>query len=207
MKELTVGIVGMQGDLEEHTESVKHTLSEMDLVGDVRWIKSAKDIGSINGLIIPGGESTVIGNILSSRQMLQPIKNLIYNGLPVFGTCAGLIILAKKSYDKVVGEKDQPKLDLMDVTVERNSFGRQKESFETELDFQTLGNEKFKGVFIRAPSIVEVGSNVQILGKLNGLAVAIQEGNMLGTTFHPEVVDDIRLHKYFITMIISNLQS
>jgi 5'-phosphate synthase pdxT subunit len=114
--------------------------------------------------------------------------------------------LAKKSYDKVVGEKEQPKLGVMNVTVERNSFGRQKESFEAELEIQKLGNEKFKGVFIRAPSIIEVGSHVQILSKLNDLAVAVQEGNIIGTTFHPELIGDIRLHKYFLTTIIHNLQ-
>jgi 5'-phosphate synthase pdxT subunit len=206
MKELTVGIVGIQGDLEEHTACVKHTLKDMDLAGDVKQIKYAKEIDSIDGLIIPGGESTVIGNILKYRQMLQQIKNRMNDGLPVFGTCAGLIILAKKSYDKVVGKKDQSKLGIMDITVERNSFGRQKESFETDLEFRTLGNKKFKGVFIRAPTIIEVGSDVQILSKLNGLAVAVQEENMLGTTFHPEVLDDLRLHKYFINMIISKLQ-
>ena len=206
MKDLTVGIVGMQGDVEEHIAFVKQTFTDMGLTGDIRWIKSAEDIVSIDGLIIPGGESTVIGNILSSRQMLQPIKDLLYEGLPVFGTCAGLIILAKKTYDKVVGEKDQPNLDKMNLTVERNSFGRQKESFETDLEIQTLGNQKFKGVFIRAPSIIEVDSNVQILSKLNGLAVAVQEGNILGTTFHPELTDDIRLHKYFLTLINNNLQ-
>ena len=206
MKDLTVGIVGMQGDVEEHIASVKHTFRDMGLAGGIRWIKSTEDIVSIDGLIIPGGESTVIGNILLSRQMLQPIKDLLYEGLPVFGTCAGLIILAKKSYDKVVGEKDQPKLDIMNITIERNSFGRQKESFETDLEIQPLGNEKFKGVFIRAPSIIEVGSNVQILSKLNGLAVAVQEGNMIGTTFNPELIDDIRLHKYFLTLINNNLQ-
>jgi 5'-phosphate synthase pdxT subunit len=206
MKELTVGIVGIQGDLEEHIASVKHTLEDMDLAGDVKRIKYAKEIDSIDGLIIPGGESTVIGNILKYRQMLQQIKNRMQDGLPVFGTCAGLIILAKKSYDKVVGKKDQPKFGIMDITVERNSFGRQKESFETDLEFRILGDKKFKGVFIRAPSIIEVGSDVQILSKLNGLAVAVQEENMLGTTFHPEVVDDIRLHKYFINMIISKQQ-
>lgn len=205
MKELTIGIVGMQGDVEEHKASVEHAFRDMDLSGDIKWVRSAKQIVSIDGLIIPGGESTVIGNILSSRQMFQPIKDLVCKGLPVFGTCAGLIILAKKNYDKVVGEKEQPKLGVMNVTVERNSFGRQKESFETELEIQKLGNKKFKGVFIRAPSIIEVGSDVQILSKLNDLAVAVQEGNIIGTTFHPELICDIRLHKYFLTTIISNL--
>jgi len=206
MKELTVGVLGIQGDVEEHIASIKQTLSKTRLAGNARWLKSVKDAASVDGLIIPGGESTVIADVLSSRGILQPIKDRIYNGLPVLGTCAGLIILAKRSYDKVVGEKDQPKLGLMDVVVERNFFGRQRESFEADLEIPAVGEEKFKGVFIRAPSIIEVGSNVRVLSKLNGIAVAVQEGNMIGTSFHPELADDLRLHNYFLAKIIDYMQ-
>ena len=204
MKELTIGVLGVQGAIEEHIASVKQNLRERSLAGNVVWVKSIMDIESVDGLIIPGGESTVIGEILSSKEMLQPINDRIYDGMPVFGTCAGLIVLAKKSYDKVVGKKDQPTIGIMDVVVERNSFGRQRESFESDLEIPILGKEKFKGVFIRAPSIIEVSHNVKVLSKLNDTIVAVQEGNMIGTSFHPELADDIRLHNYFWDMITNN---
>ncbi|MEM2107585.1 MAG: pyridoxal 5'-phosphate synthase glutaminase subunit PdxT, partial [Candidatus Bathyarchaeia archaeon] len=120
------------------------------------------------------------------------------------GTCAGLIVLAKKCYDRVVGDKSQPTLGVMDVIVERNFYGRQKESFEADLDIPILGAEKFRGVFIRAPTIVDAGPNVKVLSRLNESIVAVQEGNMIGTTFHPELVEDTRLHKYFLEIIEGN---
>jgi len=206
MREFKVGILGVQGAIEEHVTCLAQALEEKGLVRNTVWIKSVKDVDSVDGLVIPGGESTVIGKILSSKRMSQPIKDRIYDGLPVLGTCAGLVVLAKKSYDKVVGEKDQPTLSVMDVEVERNAFGRQRESFEADLEIPVLGEEKFKGVFIRAPSIVETESNVKVLSKLSGTIVAVQEGNMVGTSFHPELADDLRLHKYFLDIVNNNLE-
>lgn len=201
---LKVGIVGVQGDIEEHKLSVLKAMESKGLGGEVLQVKSIDDLSSIDGLIIPGGESTSIGGLLSSRGLLKPIRERLYEGMPALGTCAGLIVLAKKCYDRVVGGKSQPTLGVMDVVVERNSYGRQRNSFEADLDIPVLGVEKFRGVFIRAPTIVDAGSNVKVLSRLNDSIVAVREGNMIGTTFHPELVEDTRLHKYFLDIIEGN---
>jgi 5'-phosphate synthase pdxT subunit len=170
----------------------------MKLDGDVIWAKTAKDIEQADGLIIPGGESTVIGRLADYNRTLKAIKERIYDGMPVLGTCAGLIMLAKKVYDRVVGEVEQPILGVMDVTVERNAFGRQRESFEADLSIPVLGDKPFKGVFIRAPAIRDMGAEVKPLCKLNEMVVAAQQYNMIGASFHPELTNDTRLHQYFI---------
>ncbi|MBS7626123.1 pyridoxal 5'-phosphate synthase glutaminase subunit PdxT [Candidatus Bathyarchaeota archaeon] len=202
---LRVGILGVQGDIEEHTLSILKVMKSNGLKGEVLQVKSNGELSSIDGLIIPGGESTNIGGLISSRGLLKPIRDRLYNGMPALGTCAGLIVLAKKCYDRVVGDKSQPTLGVMDVVVERNSYGRQKESFEADLDIPILGAEKFRGVFIRAPTIVDIGSNVKVLSRLNDSIVAVQEGNIIGTTFHPELVEDTRLHRYFLEIIEGNI--
>jgi len=155
-----------------------------------------------NGLIIPGGESTVIGRLADYNKALKAVKEQIYDGVPVLGTCAGLVMLAKKVYDRVVGEVKQPILGVMDIVVERNAFGRQRESFEADLDIPSLGEKTFRGIFIRAPAIRETGPEVKHLCKLNEVIVAAQQHNMIGVAFHPELTDDTRLHQYFIEKIM-----
>ena len=121
--------------------------------------------------------------------------------MPVFGICAGLILLSKKAKDRVVGEMDQPLLDFLDIKIERNAFGRQRDSFESEISMEKIGVTKFPGVFIRAPSIIETGRNVEIISKFNEEIVAVKQGKILGTSFHPELTNDISLHKYFVNLI------
>ena len=198
MKKLKIGVFGLQGDIEEHIAITKLALAQMGLDGEVIWAKTSEDIERINGLIIPGGESTVIGRLADYAKTLKIIKKRIYDGLPVLGTCAGLIMLAKKVYDRVVGEVEQPILGVMDVVVERNAFGRQRESFEAELDIPVLGNAPFKGVFIRAPAIRDIGPEVKPLCKLSETIIAAQQYNMIGVSFHPELTNDTRLHQYFL---------
>ncbi|MEM2335791.1 MAG: pyridoxal 5'-phosphate synthase glutaminase subunit PdxT, partial [Candidatus Bathyarchaeia archaeon] len=140
------------------------------------------------------------GRLSSVNQTMQVIKQRIYDGLPVLGTCAGLILLARKVYDRVLGETHQPTLGVMDVVVERNAFGRQRESFEAELEIPAIGDKRFPGVFIRAPAIREVGPKVRVLSKLGNIIVAAQQGNIIGTAFHPELTDDTRIHKLLISM-------
>jgi 5'-phosphate synthase pdxT subunit len=125
----------------------------------------------------------------------------VYGGMPLLGTCAGLILLAKKTYDRVVGETSQPLLSVMDVVVERNAFGRQRESFEADLDIPALGEKRFRGVFIRAPAIRETGPQVEVLSKLNDVTVAVKQHSMIGTAFHPELTEDTRLHQFFIDIV------
>ena len=198
MKHLTVGVLGFQGDIEEHIAITELALVHLGLEGEVIWAKTAKDIKRIDSLIIPGGESTVIGRLAEYNRILRAIKKRILEGMPVLGTCAGLIMLARKVYDRVVGEVKQPILGVMDVVVERNAFGRQRESFEADLEIPVLGEKPFRGIFIRAPAIRELGLQVRALCRLNGVVVAAQQHNMIGVAFHPELTDDTRLHEYFI---------
>ena len=201
MKHLTIGVFGLQGDIEEHMAMTKLALDKMRLDGAVIWAKTEKDVECLDGLIIPGGESTVIGRLADYNKTLKAIKERIYDGMPVLGTCAGLIMLAKKVYDRVVSDVKQPILGLMDAVAERNAFGRQKESFEVDLQIPAFGKKKFRGVFIRAPAIREIGPEVEILCKLNETIIAAQQHNMIGTAFHPELTDDTRLHQYFIKTV------
>jgi 5'-phosphate synthase pdxT subunit len=201
LKDLTIGVLGLQGDIEEHLAATSLALKNTEVKGNVLWVKTVEDVHAVDGLIIPGGESTVMGEFSSLNQTMQTIKQRIYGGMPVLGTCAGLILLAKKAYDRVVGETNQPLLSVMDVVVERNAFGRQRESFEADLDIPALGEKRFRGVFIRAPAIRETGPQVELLSKLNDVIVAVQQHNMIGAVFHPELTEDTRLHQFFINIV------
>ncbi len=203
MKTPTIGVLALQGAIEEHLAMTKLAFKEMGIEGSVRPVKTVEDVRGVDCLIMPGGESTVIGKLSSVNQTLQAIKQRIYDGMPVLGTCAGLIMLAKKVYDRVLGETGQPILGVMDIAVERNAFGRQRESFEAELEIPAIGEKKFKGVFIRAPAIREVGSQVEVLSKLGNVIVAVQQGNMIGTAFHPELTEDTRIHQLLINMVVN----
>lgn len=181
----------------------KLAFKEMGIDGSVRPVKTVEEVKAIHGLIIPGGESTVIGKLSSLNQTLQVIKQRIYDGMPVLGTCAGLVLLAKKVYDRMLGDTGQSTLGVMDIVVERNAFGRQRESFEAELDIPLIGEKKFSGVFIRAPAIREVGPGVKVLSKLGNVVVAAQQDNMVGAAFHPELTEDTRIHQLLINMVIN----
>ena len=137
---------------------------------------------------------------------LKHIKEKIESGMPVFGICAGLILLSKNAKDRVVGNSDQPLLELLDVKVERNSFGRQRDSFEAEISLEPVNISSFHGVFIRAPSVSDLGSDVEVLSKFNEKIVAVKQGNILATSFHPELTTDISLHKYFVKIIQQYLE-
>ncbi|MEM3745019.1 MAG: pyridoxal 5'-phosphate synthase glutaminase subunit PdxT [Candidatus Bathyarchaeia archaeon] len=202
MKTPTIGVLAFQGAIEEHMAITKLAFKEMGIEGTVKPVKTVEEVNAVHGLIMPGGESTVMGGLSSVNQTMQVIKQRIYDGLPVLGTCAGLILLARKVYDRVLGETHQPTLGVMDVIVERNAFGRQRESFEAELEIPAIGDKSFPGVFIRAPAIREVGPKVRVLSKLGNIIVAAQQGNIIGTAFHPELTDDTRIHKLLISMII-----
>ncbi len=201
MSDIKVGVLSLQGDVAENIASTKTALSELDKTGTVTEVKTPEQISELDGLIIPGGESTMIGQLSLINGSLKKIKEKIEAGMPVLGICAGLILLSKKAKDRVVGYTDQPLLDLLDVQVERNSFGRQRDSFEAIISMDSLNIPKFNGVFIRAPSISEVGENAEVISKFNEKIVAVKQGNMLATAFHPELTQDVSLHKYFVNMI------
>jgi 5'-phosphate synthase pdxT subunit len=201
MSGLNIGVLAVQGDVAENIMATKMAMEELGIEGIVNEIKNPEQILDLDGLIIPGGESTVIGTLSLVNGSLKKIKEKIASGMPVFGICAGLILLSKKVKDRVVGEMDQPLLDFLDVKIERNAFGRQRDSFESEISMEKIGVPKFPGVFIRAPSIIETGRNVEIISKFNEKIIAVKQGKILGTSFHPELTDDLSLHKYFVNLV------
>lgn len=199
--ELLVGVLALQGDVEENIKATTDALREMNLKGKVISVRYPDEILKVDGLIIPGGESTVMGLLLSIKNgLLDSITKVLQNRIPIMGTCAGMIVLAKKSYDKVVGNKKQLLLGALDIEIERNSFGRQYDSFESLLEISGIGND-FKGIFIRSPTVISTGSRVQILSKFDGKIVAVQQENIIGTSFHPELSGDNRMHRLFIELI------
>lgn len=189
----TVGILALQGDFYEHELMLKNMNVQ------TVQVRLPKDLESINRLIIPGGESTTIGKLMDMYGLLKPIKERAQQGMPLWGTCAGAILLAKHISE---GKKEgQPSLSLMDITARRNAFGRQVDSFEVNLAIKELGEKPFSATFIRAPLLESLGENVRVLAKLdNGGIVAAQQENLLATCFHPELTQDTRFHKYFLTL-------
>lgn len=184
---MKIGILALQGDFREHLNIVRACGSECIEV------KTGSDLEEITGLIIPGGESTTIGRLLDKTGLGERIIELSKDGLPIYGTCAGAILLANE-----IINREQYKLGLMDIGVERNAYGRQAESFEKEIAIDALGKEPYKCVFIRAPIIRNASSNVEVLVRNDNEIIMARQGNILVTTFHPELTKDLRVHEYFI---------
>jgi len=201
MNGINIGVLAVQGDVTENIMTTKMALEELGLEGIVHEVKTPEQIADLDGLIIPGGESTVIGTLSLVNGSLKKIKEKMKSGMPVFGICAGMIMLSKKTKDRILGEMDQPLLDFLDIKIERNAFGRQKDSFESVISIDKIGISKFPGVFIRAPSILETGKDVEVLSKFNEKIIAVKQGNILGTSFHPELTGDLSLHKYFVNLV------
>lgn len=181
----------MQGAFREHRQMLEQCGAA------VMEVRKPEDIGLIDGLIIPGGESTTIGKLLHEWGLAEPIKKRALEGMPIFGTCAGLIIVARN----VIEHESQPRLELMDIAARRNAYGRQVDSFEQEFTIPELGERPFKAVFIRAPFIEKCASNVQVLAEHEGKAVLARQKNILVASFHPELTHDDRIHRYFLTMV------
>jgi 5'-phosphate synthase pdxT subunit len=197
---LNLGVLSIQGDVLENILSVKSAIDALDIDGTVTSVKTPDELSQVDGLIIPGGESTTIGQLSISNGTLKILKEKIEQGMPVLGICAGMVLLSKTAQDKVVGKIDQPLLEILDIKLERNSFGRQRESFESDISLNSIGIPTFNGVFIRAPSISDVGSDVEILSKFNEKIIAVKKDNIIGVSFHPELTTDISLHKYFVNL-------
>ncbi len=202
---VSIGILGIQGDVEENKTVAEEALNHINTKGEVRVVRHAEEIEKIDGLIIPGGESTVMTTLAAVQGgILHVITRRIDGGMPVLGTCAGMIMLAKRAYDRIVGETKQQLLSKIDIVVERNAFGRQRDSFEAKIDMPILGknNNAFKGVFIRAPVVIEAGPAVEIIAQFNDKIVGVRQGNLIGTSFHPELSGDDRIHKQFIKTVL-----
>ena len=184
---MTIGVLALQGAFKAH-------VAKLDELGvRSREVRQPIDLDGVDGLVIPGGESTTISKLLEISELFDPIAGLLSNGLPVFGTCAGLILLADKIED---GREDQRSFGRLDVDVQRNGYGTQIESFETALD-TTVTDQPVHAVFIRAPRISRVGADVEVLAESQGEAVFVRQGSALGVAFHPELSKDARIHRLF----------
>jgi 5'-phosphate synthase pdxT subunit len=201
---LNVGILSIQGDVQENLLSTKAAFDELGITGNITRVKTPDEISKLDGLIIPGGESTTIGQLSLVNGSLKVLKEKIENGMPVLGICAGMIMLSKTANDRIVGKTDQALLNILDIKLQRNSFGRQQDSFESDICMDSIGIPKFNGIFIRAPSVSDVGSGVEIISKFNEQIIAVKKGNVIGIAFHPELTTDVSLHKYFLNLVNSS---
>ncbi len=192
-----VGVLALQGDFLEHYQMLK-SLSGVEPV----LVKKAEELGTVDAIIIPGGESTVIGSLIEARGLAEPLKAFAREGRPMLGTCAGAIILAKEVTDRVVGETGQFTLGLMDITVLRNAYGRQKDSFVASVNIDDVG--EVRAAFIRAPAIVRAYGDARIIGYLEHPAgrygVAARQGNIYAVTFHPEITGDLKLYQHIVQL-------
>jgi 5'-phosphate synthase pdxT subunit len=188
---MKIGVLASQGAFAEHIA----TLNKLDT--EAVPVRLPGELKGVDGLIIPGGESTTISRLMSTYNLISEITSMVGDGMPVFGTCAGLILMAKH-----ISGNSTESLGLMDISVKRNAFGRQVDCFETELSVPVLGKAPFPAVFIRAPIIEHYNDGVEVLARLpDGPVVAVRQGKLLATAFHPELTDDLRFHRYFLDIV------
>jgi pyridoxal 5'-phosphate synthase pdxT subunit len=194
----TIGVLALQGDFAEHEAMLRR------LGVNTREVRTAEDLRGLDGLIIPGGESTTFCRLMRDFNLYEPLRALLKAGTPVWGTCAGMIVLARHASDLGF-----PTLEALDIEVLRNAYGRQVDSFEADLEVSALGSEPFHAVFIRAPVVTSTGPDVEVLASVRDergkrdAAVAVRQGSLLATSFHPELTADSRIHRYFIEMVNS----
>ncbi|MFN4219136.1 MAG: pyridoxal 5'-phosphate synthase glutaminase subunit PdxT [Candidatus Bipolaricaulia bacterium] len=186
---MRIGVLGLQGDFREHREILRA------LGVEARDVRTKEQLEDVEGLIIPGGESTTMAYLLEKTGMLSILRERGAQGFPIYGTCAGMILLARELNDS----HPENRLALMDISVKRNAYGRQLDSFEADLQIKNIGN--FHAVFIRAPKVVQVGSGVEILAEHDGAPVLVRQKNLLASSFHPELTGDPRVHRYFLEMV------
>ncbi|MGA9873812.1 MAG: pyridoxal 5'-phosphate synthase glutaminase subunit PdxT [Rhodococcus sp. (in: high G+C Gram-positive bacteria)] len=193
----TIGVLALQGDVREHIDAVNAG------GGRAVTVRRPEELESVDGLVIPGGESTAMSRLLSVFDLLEPLRARLKDGMPAYGSCAGMILLASEVLDT---RSDAHHLDGLDITVRRNAFGRQVDSFETDLEFSGIGGDAVRAVFIRAPWVERVGPGVEVLatvpeGPAAGRIVAVQQGRVMATSFHPEVTGDRRVHRRFVDLV------
>lgn len=187
---MKIGVLALQGSVQEHMRSLER------LGVEALPVRRAEQVGEIDGLILPGGESTTLGKLMKKYGVDAAIKERASRGMPIYGTCAGMILMAKE-----ISGGEPAHLDLMDLTVTRNASGRQVDSFEADLDIPGLGEQPFCAVFIRAPYIERTGDRVEVLARVGNKAVFARQGNLLASSFHPELTDDDRVHRLFVGMV------
>jgi 5'-phosphate synthase pdxT subunit len=188
---LTIGVLAVQGDVREHVRVLT------SLGAQAHGIRRPTELTELDGLVIPGGESTTMDKLVRAFDLFEPLRALIAGGLPVYGSCAGMIMLADRIAE---GRPDQQTLGGLDITVRRNAFGRQVDSFEEDIEFVGLDGGPVRAVFIRAPWVEDAGDGVDVLARAAGKIVAVRQGALLATSFHPEVTGDTRVHELFVEM-------
>ena len=186
---MRIGVLALQGDFDAHARAIRAA------GGEPAKVRGPAELGQVRGLIIPGGESTTIGKLIVRWGLEGPIRERATAGMPLWGTCAGMILLAER-----VEGSEQLRLGLMDITVRRNAYGRQVDSFETDTDIAGLSGGPMRVVFIRAPIVIEHGPSVEVAASIDDTIVMVRQGNLWGTSFHPELTDDTRLHRAFIEL-------
>ena len=198
MTKLQIGVLALQGDVREH----RHALEAVGV--DVVEVKTREQLARVHGLVIPGGESTTMSKLCVAFDLLAPLRDAVRGGLPAYGSCAGMIMLADRILD---GRSDQETIGGLDVVVRRNAFGRQVDSFEADLHApKIVGDDTMRAVFIRAPWVESVGDDVEVLARIEGgpqagTIVAVQQGAVMATSFHPEITADHRVHEYFVQLV------
>ncbi len=196
---MRIGILALQGDVSEHLIAMRNAMRGMKIDGEVLEAKRRDELRDLDFLVIPGGESTAIGRLITEYGIDSELKKLVRKGIPVMGTCAGLVLLSKGG-DEEVRRSGQPLLGLMDIRVKRNAFGRQRESFEIDVGITALGREPYHAVFIRDPAIEEAGDGVDVLARVENRIVMARQHRILAVAFHPELTMDSRVHEYFLGM-------
>ncbi|CCU84849.1 glutamine amidotransferase [Mesotoga sp. HF07.pep.5.2.highcov] len=187
---MKIGVLGIQGAIQEHLSILRKAGVEPS------WVKDRNELDSVEALVMPGGESTTMIKLLKRFEMWEALRNRIEDGMPVLATCAGMILLSKKIENVV----NQDSLGVLDISVKRNGYGRQINSFEVDLQIDEIGPEPFRAVFIRAPKIESIGDEVRVLTSYDGSPVLVRQNNMLAASFHPELTGDLRIHRYFLKM-------
>lgn len=190
-----IGILAFQGDFREHARAVER------LGAESRLVRLPRDLEGVDALILPGGESTVMGKLMMAYDVVEPLRKLLAQGIPAWGTCAGMILLSQATDNALAG---QPLLASINMRTRRNAFGAQRESFETRLTIPAIGLEPYHAVFIRGPVVEEVGEGVEVLARIDAPEpniVAVRQNRLLATAFHPEVTGDLRFHEYFLGMV------
>jgi 5'-phosphate synthase pdxT subunit len=192
VENVIVGVLALQGDVREHINSLS------DCGVSAIEVKSLAELERVDALVIPGGESTTISKLARSFGLIESLRARIKAGMPTYGSCAGLILISERVLDAIDGQEG---FGGLDVTTRRNAFGRQVDSFESDIEFKGITGPKFRAVFIRAPWIEEHGDDVEVLAEVDGRAVAVRSGSLLATSFHPELTGDNRIHRYFVDVI------
>jgi 5'-phosphate synthase pdxT subunit len=193
---LKIGVLGIQGDIQEHLAVIKK------LGHEALWIRDSDALKAVDALVMPGGESTTMTKLLKRFAIWEPLRKSINSGMPVFATCAGMILLSRG----IENYPAQDTLGVLDVTIERNGYGRQVDSFEADLYVSYFGDGPFRAVFIRAPKIATTGKEVEVMACFGGTPVLVRERNIMAASFHPELTDDVRLQRYFLDMVGNSIE-